>query len=374
MRQVLFIGMSPNPGGIETFMMNIFNRLEGHGFHFVFTNTSPKPIAYQKDIVNRGGEIKSIILNQSLLGHLTWYRAILSFFKEYHDYDAVYLNTVTINYIFWLKAAEKYHIKTLIIHSHNDGIVYPSKIKKIIAHFITPFNIKYLCHHSNIVKLAVSQNAGKWMFHSHNFHVINNGIDVDRFRFNFDKRIKVKRSLGLSSNNKVIITVARLELQKNYFRILKIFNLIHKMDKSVRLVIVGDGSEKLALERFTHRLGIASDVIFMGIVNNVNEVLSIADLMLMPSKYEGIPFSLIEAQASGVPALVSKESVPTEVNVTKQIKYISLNESNMYWTRKAYKILHNLISINNKIIMNKIIQNSKYNMNYSTHKIKKILL
>lgn len=373
MKQVLFIGMSHNKGGIETFMMNVFLKLEGHGFHFTFTNTSDKnkSLAYNSTILKNGGSIINIPINSSFLGHLYRFNKAKSLFERYNDFDIVHLNAMTINVIFWIKAAKYYGINKLIIHSHNSNIIYNSKIKKYLASFLAHRNIRYLNNTSDITELAVSRNSGEWMFHNTNFKVVPNGIDTKKYLFNSAKRHYFRKKLGINNNAKVIVTVAKLSYQKNYRKIINIFFNIHKMDSTITLVIMGDGPEMDHVKNKVKKLYLQNHVYFLGSINNVNDMLNIADLMLMPSRYEGFPFALLEAQTNGVPALVSKEVIPKECNITGKLTYYSLKKSNLQWAKLAIQLLKIRY---NRVFMNKLVKESKYNMINSILNIRKIYL
>lgn len=364
--------MSCNPGGIETFMMNLFLKLEGHGFHFTFINTYFfKDIAYQNLIVKDGGNVIRVPLNLSLLGHLTWYKTALKFFKEHHDYDIVYLNTPTINYIFWLKAAKKYNMK-LIIHSHNSGVVYNSKLKSLLSRLFTYKNILYLNKHSNICELAASDNAGIWMFKNKRFRVITNGINTKQFIYSKSKNHFLNKKLNLT-NNKVIMTIASLTYLKNYPKIIKIFYNIYKKDHNVKLVIIGDGPQKEPIVTLINRLRLCNNVLLLGRRNDVSDLLNVADLMLMPSISEGFPFSPIESQASGVPVLASK-AIPEDSNITGKVFYLSLKDSDKKWAKKSLFLLNKLPNYSEKILMNKQISNSICNISHTIKQIKNLYL
>lgn len=111
---------------------------------------------------------------------------------------------------------------------------------------------------------------------------------------------------------------------------------------------------------------------FLGLRKDVNTILSIADLVLMPSLLEAFPFALIEAQAAGVHCLVSKNVIPEEENITGKLTYLSLSDSDQYWAKTANEILDNNQNIVEKLNMYEQVKKSNYNLSNSIKKIKKI--
>lgn len=367
--------MSPNQGGIETFMMNVFLKLEGRGFHFTFLNIYKHGIAYSKSILNYGGTVKTVLIPNNIRGHLIRTHKMMIFFSKCRiHYDIVHVNAMSINAIFWLKIAAKFGVQKLIIQSHVSKRTYSSNIIKFMSFLLSLGNRHYLHQNDNIVQLAVDDSSGDWMFHDKNYHVIPNGIDTKKFKFSLNKRLFFRRKLKLNNKDKIIITVARLSYQKNYIRIIYIFNKVYKIDPSCRLVIVGDGPQKKILMNLVHKLHLNSVVLFLGFISNVSDILNIADMMLMPSRYEGLPFSLIEGQACGVPALVSLNVVPLEANITGTLKYISLSNTNNFWAKKVYEMLKKSPNVKKKLKMNYKVSHSKYNINNAINIIRTVYL
>lgn len=372
MKKILFIGMTPVPGGIESFILNVFLRLKNK-YKFEFINTSSKDIAYSQLIRKNGGVIIHIPIKNNIFKYFNRYVSAYKFFKIHHNYDIIDLNSPTINRIFWLKAALDNGINNLIIHSHNCSS-NESFIHNMFSYPLSHFNKLYLKNHKNIIKLAASTSCGKWMFDSNNFKVINNGINTEPFMHNKIIRKRLRKYLGITNKNKVVITTARLEKQKNYRKIINVFYNIHKINNKSKLVIIGDGSEKDLIKKWVNNLNLISDVYFLGkkTAKEIPKLLNIADMMLMPSLYEAVPFSLTEAQAAGIPALVSAGAIPKEANITGEVTYLSLKQSDKRWGLIASKILNRPYNINQKVAMNIKVRNSNFNVNKSVKLIDNI--
>lgn len=380
MKKILFIGMTSNYGGIETFIMNTFRKLRNEDIQFEFIKeVSDKKIAYEDEIIKNDGIIHTVPVQDESVG--TGLKRLISrkkiadeFFKKHNDYDVVHLNCVTINMSFWLRSATKYGIKKCIIHSHIDRNFHESKVKLFVSEILGRINQFYINSKDNIVKVAASEKAGKYMFHSNDFHVISNGINVDKYKFLENNKRDMKKELNIPKDYKVIITVARIDYQKNYPKIINVFNKIHNMDRKTVLVIVGTGSKYAEILSLVQKYNLNDSVMFLGIRKDVNKLLSAANLMLMPSLIEALPFSLIESQAAGVPAAVSKGIIPAQENITGELVYISLDKNDMYWAKNCLNILKRDISIDEKNNMFRTVYASNFNLDKSINLIRKIYL
>lgn len=380
MKKILFIGMTSNYGGIETFIMNTFRKLRNDNFQFEFIKeVSDKKIAYEDEIIKNGGIIHTVPVQDESVG--TGLKRLIrrkkiadEFFKKHNDYDIVHLNCVTVNMAFWLRSATKYGVKKCIIHSHIDRNFHESKVKLFISEILGKINQFYINSNKNIFKLAASKKAGRYMFHSDKFQVVVNGINVEKYKFSESINHEMRKNLKIPVDYKVVITVARIDYQKNYPKIINVFKKIHKFDKKTVLVIVGTGAKYNEILSLVKKYNLEDSVKFLGIRKDVNKLLSIADLMLMPSLIEAFPFSLIEAQSAGVPAVVSKDIIPEQENITGKLKYISLQESDEFWAEKCLDILHGNITAKKKDNMYLKMCDSNFNLNKSIHLVEKIYL
>lgn len=370
MRKILFIGMTSNHGGIETFMINIFRKLKNVD-HFDFIQDSDENLFYHEEITESGGKIFKVNVGNSYFSHFTRYNKACNFFKTHNDYDVVHLNSVSINTIFWLLAAKKFGINKLIIHSHNDRVTLSSKIKLFFTKLLSSISLIQLKSNKDIIKIAASESAGEWMFHSDDFSVISNGIEVQKFLYNEKKANGIKNFYKIG-NKKVLMTLSRIEYQKNFFMILKIFKEIVLINNNIVLIICGDGTYKQKVLEYAKTLGIEQQIIFAGNVSDVNAYLSAADLILMPSLYEALPFSIVESQANGAQSLVSEESVPKGIDVTGSVKFYSLDKSPNEWAKNSVRLINNSPSNREKMEMNDMVKQSRFNIDETIKEIKRI--
>ncbi len=219
----------------------------------------------------------------------------------------------------------------VILHSHNTK---PSTGQKLamILHYIN----KLLLSRLSVKKIACSKIAGQWLFLGSNFSVLHNAIDVDRFAYNEEVRQCMRKELGLE-NCFVIGSVARISDQKNQLFMLDVLKDILPIKPETVLVLVGgplSTKEGEAYDReVKHKvnaLGLTKSVRFLGVREDSNRIYQALDVFFLPSKYEGLCISAIEAQASGLPCVVSNV-LPDETKVSSDYKALSLSDSISAW-------------------------------------------
>ena len=189
---------------------------------------------------------------------------------------------------------------------------------------------------------ACSQEAGRWLYGKNavrrkNYRVMNNVVDIERFSFNSIKREKLRKELKVADSF-VIGHVGRLSVPKNHSYLLRVLCETQKISKNVKLVIVGDGELKKEIEDLCEKLDLIGDVLLIGNVKNTEEFYWAMDVFVFPSLWEGMPVSVIEAQASGLPCVVS-DRVTRDVRISKRILYLSLEAGEKEWAREICKML-----------------------------------
>ena len=167
------------------------------------------------------------------------------------------------------------------------------------------------------------------MFDGRPYIVIKNGILVSKYAFCEDKRKSIRQSLGLE-NEILVGFIGRMASQKNPFFAVNVLRSLILEAPSAKAVFLGDGELRRQVEDAVRAAGIQDNVCFMGNVDNVNEWLSAMDVLLMPSLFEGLPFVLVEAQANGLPCVVS-DTVTREADLTGLIHYVDLSSPTDIW-------------------------------------------
>ncbi|ALI53228.1 glycosyltransferase family 1 protein [Lactobacillus helveticus] len=340
MKKILQIGMTSNYGGIESFVMNVYRNIDRSRFQFDFINMelNGKDIAYSDEIKSLGGKIYKIPgRRENLIENRKQLRKII----QTNDYDFVHNNVLTWSYSYGITLPLSYSTSRVIVHSHNSYMNSGMYARRTLNFINRRLNYK-----NNIIRLACSKEAGYWLFRDKLFQIIPNGIDTDAYTFNAQIRDEYRSKFDVK-NKKVFLNVGRLSYQKNHLFLLKWFKKIHQEEKNSVLFLVGDGELRNDLEEKARELGIASNVKFLGIRNDVKNIMFMSDALLFPSFYEGLPVVLVEAQATGLPAIIS-DTISSEIDLTNGIRRIDISNSPESYAELALRVAENSYELDRK--------------------------
>lgn len=342
MKRILVFGMTKVPGGMESVIMNYYRNVDREKIQFDFL-CNEKPISYEKEIEELGGKIYYITARSE--NGKKYKKELKDFFEmNFKKYYAIWENTCALNNIDYIIYAKKYNIKYRIIHAHNTKIMQKTFAKKAI------FSILHFLNKLIISKYATdfwacSEEAGKFFYskkirRSNKYKIINNAIDTGKFKFNEQIRNEYRKKMHLE--NKIVIgNVGRLHFQKNQTFLIDVFNEFYMKNKNSELILVGDGEDRNLLEDKVKKLNIKESVKFLGIRDDVSNLLQVMDVFVFPSNFEGLSVTLIEAYASGVKIIASKESINDNNKMFGDIEQISLKENILKWDESILNIVNN---------------------------------
>ena len=240
-------------------------------------------------------------------------------------YDAVHVHGSSATLAFEMTAAWLAGCKVRIAHSHNTTCVY-----KGIHRLLTPL-FRLLCTH----RLACGVEAGKWLYGKAPDAVVNNGVDTARFAFAQEPRMRLREQYGILDEQKLIVHVGIFTERKNQSFLLDVMT---HLDPTYKLILIGEGGAYLkAVEKKAVDLGIEDRVIFAGVTDRVPDYLSASDFMALPSLFEGLPLTLIEAQANGLSCIVS-DRVTQEVDKTGNVLFLSLDNGAKCWAEAIQRL------------------------------------
>lgn len=338
MIRVLHVTTSMDFGGAETFIMNIYRKIDRSRIQFDFLVQSYNEFDYSDEIEKLGGKI--YVVEGRRKGVLKNIKQLDSFFSKHNYFNAVHLHTNCLSYIEPLLFAKKYKIRNLIVHGHSTNI-NGNPLHRVL-HKINQLFLKYF----STKNIACSAEVAKWMFgkkvvSSNNYEVINNGIDVKKFRFNISDRNTYRDELKL--NDKIVVGhVGRFIDVKNHKYIIQILNELKNIKSEVSLLLIGDGPLRVNIEQQVHELKLDDYVCFLGKRGDVNRILNAMDVFVFPSLYEGLPLTLVEAQASGLTCIVS-DRISDEVLLTDKIIKKPIEISPIEWARKIVEYSNKLV-------------------------------
>lgn len=312
MIRIFIVGFSDDRGGVEAYISNLNDSLDHTKFEVIYCLPE----------MTIDGRVWVAPKNRH--NYFAYKRFWHKFFKC-NKFDVIYYNTCDIVSIDMLKFAKAANIPIRIIHSHNTNV---QQKLRLIHKFTEKYNRKHIEDYATHL-FACSGDAGKWMFGDKHFTVLKNGIDISKYKYSDAKREACRSNLK-TKKQKVIGCVGRLDPQKNPLFTLKIMEAVKEIDSDTAFVFVGDGELKGALSAEIKKLQLDSCVYLIGNRNDVNEWYSAFDCLLMPSLFEGFPFVLVEAQAAGLPCVVSS-SVSEDTNLTGLVEFVGLDDSVETW-------------------------------------------
>ena len=325
--RVLMVMTSMDRGGMETFTMNIYRAIDRGRVQFDFLVHRDKVGAYEDEIKALGGHIFRICRQNPL--DVRYWRSLNSFFSA-HPYRAVHAQLDCLSAI-PLMVAKNHGAAVRVAHSHSSrqdrNLKYPVKMvcKPLIKHVATHL-------------FSCGVEAGRWMFGTDDFIVIKNAIDINMYEFDKSRRARMRSELGISHNSLVVGHVGRFVPAKNHSMILNVFAKLLELRPDAVLLLVGGGDLRIATEEKAAALGVLSSVRFLGVRNDIPDLLQAMDCFLMPSIYEGLPMVLVEAQASGLPCLIS-DSIPTDCDFDGgSIERLSLSRLADEWAARIYAL------------------------------------
>ena len=352
MQKILVYGMTDNRGGMESYIHNIYQNLDKNRYQFDFVCDFPDMVL--KDYyLSQGSTIYFIPpKNKGLFKHLiSMYKII-----KQGGYKIVYFNIMNAGYALNMLPAYLLGCK-IIAHSHNAGT------HKIRIHQLFKGLLKRLAK----TKLACSEVAGQFMFGDDTcYSVINNGIDLDKYQFS-DAAYHAIRKQFAWDNKKIILHVARMDQQKNPHFVLDIMKRINRLDKDIHLAYVGDGPMKAELiERIKNEN--IQNISLLGIREDIPQLMIAADVFILPSLFEGLPITAIEAQASGSPLLLS-ENISPATKILDTTEFLPISHADT-WANEIIKCLNAPVVRENK---SNILRQHGYDIKDSTRILENIL-
>ena len=354
---IAMFGLTDLYGGVENFIVNTYRQLKSTENKFYFI-TSYENIKYM-DFIEKDDSI--ICYTSRRKNAFKSYSDLYNFFST-TKIDIVWYNTCSLSDISPLIIAKRFNVKKIILHSHNGDNMggFFTKVmhnvnKIIVDRYVTDY-------------FSCSPKATQWMFNKKKYKevvYINNAIDTDLFLFNQDKQRELKKRYGVE-DCLVIGHVGRFHTQKNHLFLIDVFLEFKKLNFESKLFLCGTGDLMTEVKNKVNSLNLSDSVIFLGQVQNMSEIYQMFDCFLFPSLYEGLPFSLIEAQAAGLKCLVS-DSISESVNLTGLIEFESLQCSAAEWASKLNEL--DKTRINTSLELKK----AGYDLKCNQEKIKKLL-
>lgn len=337
MKRLLCIVGSMNAGGAETFLMKMYRALDKQKYQMDFAVAISEKGFYDDEIISMGG----------IIHHIT--PKSRSFIKNFNDIRELVQNN-NYNYVMRISqhslsglellAAKLGGARVRVFRSSNSNTTSDSKLNQIL-HKLCMFMPAFFAN----VRIAPSTEAAEFMFGDRCIEkgkasLLPNAIDTSIFRYNEDARCSIRKEFFINKNQLVVGHIGRFNQQKNHRFLIEVFAEVLKQKPDALLMLVGDGEKKNEIKEQINALGIEESVILTGIRSDVPALLSAMDVFVFPSFYEGMPNTVIEAQATGLPCVIA-DTITREACITDCVEYKPLTDSAESWADFTVSLFNN---------------------------------
>lgn len=329
MKRMLCILNSLNNGGAETFLMKIYRRIDRENYQVDFCLSSDEHGYYEEEALALGSKLYRVVSKSK--NPIKNFLQIKKIVKENHYSSVMRMNEHALA-VPDLIAARLGAAKKLVLRSSNAD----SGSKKLrILHKLFCFFPRTIPN----VKIAPSKKAAEYTFGKRNVEkgkvtFLQNGLAVEDFCFEKEIRDRLRKEMNVDDRF-VVGHIGRFQKQKNHKFLIDVFKEILAKKENAMLVLVGGNGELLVeTKEYVKTQGLGEKVLFLGNRSDVNKLLSAFDILVFPSLYEGMPNVVIEAQAAGLPCLIS-DTITEEADITGLVKYYPLEKSAKEWADEA---------------------------------------
>ena len=319
-----------NAGGAETFLMKLFRSIDREQFLLDFCINVSLKNYYEDEILNLGGKLFRITSRSQ--GFFKHNRELFDVIKN-NNYQFVLAVSSSATAFLDLRIAKIAGASICSIRSSNSNIGL-SLFSRIIQNIIRRLYIKYADRLIAPSDLAAINLFGKHYLNDSRFVYLRNALNVEKFKYSDCERENIRKEFGITEQLIVFGHVGRFYHQKNHEFLIDIFNEIHRRLPFSCFLLVGSGELENHIKEKVEKLGLSNCVLFAGVRSDVNSILSAMDVFVFPSLFEGMPNTVIEAETSGLPCLIS-DTITRDANVLGLVEYLSLEYSAEEWAEEA---------------------------------------
>ncbi len=338
---VLIINTVPfNHNGITSVILNYFRNMNLYDMSMDFLSIGEVEDNFRKEIEEKGCNIYIIPRRKKKI--FSYFFKLKRLLKS-RQYDVVHVHGNSAMMSIDLLPIKLCNVPVRIAHSHNTTCSSPFLHKMLYPLFRWCYTDGFAC----------GVEAGTWLFRKEDFKVIKNGINLDQYSYNEEIRKTYRHKLGIHSE-KVLGHVGLFNYQKNHEFLIEIFEQLLELDSNYHLVLIGVGDNFEQVKRVVSEKKLDKKITFLGKVDDVYHYLQAIDLFLLPSRFEGLPLALVEAQAAGLPCFVS-DKVSSEAKMSSGMKFLPIDQGAEVWVSE----------ITNYTIQNRLVQSKEASLTLS---------
>ncbi len=328
--KVLVSSLTSAFGGVESLFLSIVKNNDDPDMQFDFVCTDGTA-AREEDFTAAGSRVIHI---ERPSRQLKSYKENFKKLFEEGKYDIYHVNLTRYRFPLDVLIAKQCGVK-VILHCHSTQIYDVGSLKYRIIRNIQQVVFRPLMLGASRLNLACSDNAGQYLFKKHPYQILHNGIDLEKFRFSQETRDRIRKELALEGK-KVIGHIGRFSLEKNHRYLLGVLEQLVKEDPDYVLLSAGDGDLFEEMKALAEEKGLQEHVRLLGQRKDIQDLLSAMDVFVFPSIHEALPITLIEAQANGLPCVVS-DYITKEIDVLDTITRLPLSEEKTAWVKAVQK-------------------------------------
>lgn len=330
MKRLLCIVSAMDAGGAETFLMKIYRMLDTSKYQMDFCVNVKAPGIYDEEIIRRGGKIYFVPPKSQ--GIRAFEQGLQEVIRN-NGYQYVMRITSNAMGFLDLKIAKKAGAVRCCARSSNssDGGSMRSRIAHRLGRMLYG---KYVDVKIAPSDLAAQYTFGEKAYKNGEVHILHNAVDLSVYQYNETARKEIREAFSIPADAMLIGHIGRFDVQKNHAFLIDIFAEISKQREDARLLLIGKGPLEEEIRTKVHALQLDEKVIFAGVRADVPRLLSAMDVFVFPSFYEGMPNTVIEAQATGLPAVIS-DAITKEADITGLVEYCPLSEAADVWAKRA---------------------------------------
>ena len=351
-------------GGQESFMINMYKNFKNNKIHYTFAT----PFEYNNAILDQliSNRNDKVLYNDNNFHDKSRKKYIKNFAKEIINskYDTIHIQTGSLYAMLEVaKIAKTKGVKKIIVHSHCTG--YNNVKYKIIKKICDKNLHKYANVFLGCGELACSWKYNNNIIQNRYFHVIKNGLDVSKFKFNSEIRTEYRKKFNIT-DELTILHIGRFEEQKNHKFIVQIANKLSSIGVNYKLILVGDGPLKKEIIFSLQKLNLIKNFIILEKRNDVSNLMMAADMFILPSLFEGLAITSIESQATGLYTLCS-DNITKECAITDLVQFLPLNDD--IWVKTMTSLLINKYD---RVSYNELVSENGYDAKKSSCELEEI--
>ena len=303
-------------GGLTTVMMNYYRAMNKEGLKIDFASTNVPSQSLLDEIHVEGSEYYQLPPRKKIVSYFYRLRRLCK------NYDLLHVHGNSSTSVLELMAANWAGVKRRIVHNHTSRSQHPW-----INLLLHPF---FLMSYTKAI--ACSDAAGEWLFGNKQYQILRNAIKVSCFHYDVSVRQQIRQLLGISDSTFLVGHVGKFMDAKNHPFVIAVFAEIHRLIPNSKLLLVGDGPLRGMVETAVKNLHVEDCVILVGLRSDIPQLLQSFDVFMLPSFYEGMPLSVLEAQAAGLPCFISN-CITKDVEIGEDVMSLSLQNIPRIWAK-----------------------------------------